>query len=128
MSPPPVETFPPRKFLDRIVNMNILTLKSKIHQAFLACQNVLKSLKQSTISKIFRGRNPRTPIPQGRPRLTRPGRGRLTREGKGREGEEGKPRITRLGKGRITQGEGKREGERGGKGEGEGEGRGLALD
>jgi hypothetical protein len=52
-------------------------------------------LQQCTISKYSRGRNPRTPTPQRRPRLTRPGRERLTwrgdgrGRGKGREENEG---------------------------------------
>jgi len=41
-------------------------------------------LQQSAISKILRGRNPRTPASKGRPRITRQGRERLTRGGQGK--------------------------------------------
>ena len=62
----------------------------KIHKfriLFIMPECAKTHLQQSAISKIFRGSNPRTPAPKGRPRITRQGRERLTRGGgKGRGG------------------------------------------
>ena len=59
----------------------------KIHNfriAFIMPECAKTHLQQSAISKILRGRNPRTPASKGRPRITRQGRERLTRGGQGK--------------------------------------------
>jgi hypothetical protein len=80
--------------MSSVTRHGILTSKETLTKTYLACKNALKLTNGNLrFQKIFRWITP-DPVPQGRPRLKRPGKGASNAGGKGK-GEEGK------GKGRI---------------------------